>query len=263
MKKQSMTSALLFFCLAVAFPLFALDYSVGEGDVVKIKVYGHDDLTTVERVSGAGTIKFPLIGVVGVEGLSVSGLSEKIASLLADGYIVMPQVSVFIEEFRSQKTAVMGEVKNPGLYELKGNTTFHELLSMTGGLTKEAGDTAIIKRMSDEGSAVVNTIDLKRLLEEGDSSLNIPVFDGDTVYISRAGVVYVTGEVKKPDSYTVKEGTTVIQAVTMAGGLSDKAAEGRIRIIRKIDGVEKVIKKVKMDEKVLPDDVIVVPESYF
>jgi polysaccharide export outer membrane protein len=87
--------------------------------------------------------------------------------------------------------------------------------------------------------------------------------DGDTVYITKAGVFYVTGEVKKPDAYKYEEGTTAIKAITMAGGFTDKASKGRIKIIRKVDGKEDVIEKVKMDEPVLPDDVIIVPESFF
>lgn len=246
-------------------PVYSQDYIVGEGDVLKIAVYGHEDLSTIERVSGNGTINFPLIGNVVVSGLSVSQVSEEISRLLADGYIVLPQVSIFIEEFRSQKTVIMGEVIKPGLYELKGNTSFLELISMAGGLTVDAGDTAIIKRKGspDAEDENIRTIDLQRLLEEGDTSENIRMLDGDSVYISRAGLFYVTGEVKKPDAYKHKEGTTVIQAITMAGGLTDKAAAGRIRIIRKEDKTERVIKRVKMDELVLPDDVVVVPESYF
>jgi polysaccharide export outer membrane protein len=87
--------------------------------------------------------------------------------------------------------------------------------------------------------------------------------DGDSVYIARAGLFYITGEVKKPDAYKHEEGLTVIKAVTMAGGFTDKASSGRIRIIRKSGDREKVIEKAAMDEKVLPDDIILVPESFF
>lgn len=246
-------------------PLHAQDYRVGEGDVLKITVYGHNDLTTIERIGGEGTIKFPLIGVIKVSGLTVSSIADKIASLLADGYIVSPQVTVFIEEFASQKVVIMGEVRSPGLYELKGTTTFLELVSKAGGLTKDAGEMAIIKRSEGAGEdeEEIQTVDLLKLLKEGDTSVNVSMLDGDTVYIPKAGVFYVTGEVKKPDSYSHKEGTTVIQAITMAGGLTDKAASGRIKIIRKVDGSERVINKVKMDEPIFPDDVVIVPESYF
>ncbi len=259
MKKIIYSILIVLTCLNFA---HSQDYRVGEGDVLKITVYEHQDLTTVARVSGDGKILFPLIGEVKVEGLTTSEIAKKIASLLADGYIVNPQVTVFIQEYRSQKAIIMGEVNEPGLYELQGDTSFLELISKAGGLTKEAGDKAIIKRKKGNETSVI-TIDLKRLVEEGDTSLDINIVDGDSIYIPKTGVFYVTGEVKKPDAYKYEKGTTVIKAITMAGGFTDKAAAGRVKIIRKIDGKEIVLEKVKMDEVVLPDDVIVVPESFF
>ncbi len=255
--------SVLIFC-AVSVSL-AQDYIIGEGDVLKITVYDHDDLTTIARVSGDGVIIFPLIGEVGVKGLTLPQITQKISSLLSDGYIVAPQVSIFIQEFRSKKAFIMGEVHKPGLYVLPGQTTFLALLSEAGGLTKDAGDKAIIKRKVNPigEKEKILSIDLKRLIEKGDTSLDVPIMDSDSVYITKAGVFYVTGEVKKPDAYKYEEGTTVIKAITMAGGFTDKASTGRIKITRKVDGKEDVIAKVKMDEPVLPDDVIIVPESFF
>jgi polysaccharide export outer membrane protein len=244
---------------------FAQDYIVGEGDVLKITVYDHDDLTTTVRVSAEGAITFPLIGQVGVEGLTLSQISKKISKLLADGYIVDPQVNIFIEEFRSKKVFILGEVNKPGLHVLHGTTTFLELISEAGGLTKDAGDKAIIKRKPNPSgkNEITITIDLRSLLENGDTSQDIPIMDGDSVYIAKAGVFYVTGEVKKPDAYKFEEGTTIIKAVTIAGGFTDKASKGRVKIIRKNKGKEEVLENVNMDEPILPDDVIVIPESFF
>lgn len=254
------------FILLPATDLFPVqDYIVGEGDVLKITVYEHDDLTTVSRVTGDGYITFPLIGQVKVSGMTLAQISQKIVNLLADGYIVNPQVSIFIQEFRSKKAFIMGEVNKPGLYVLPGQTSFLSLISEAGGLTKDAGDKAIIKRNSNATNKVedIITINLRKLIKEGDTSLDVPIMDGDSVYIEKAGVFYVTGEVKKPDAYKYEEGTTVIKAITMGGGFTDKASKSRVKIIRKINGKEEILEKVKMDEPVLPDDVIVVPESFF
>lgn len=249
----------------IAPPLFAQDYVVGEGDVLKIMVYDHPDLTTVVRVGGEGSVLFPLIGQVKIAGLTVPEVSGRLAGLLSQGYIVSPQVTVFIEEFRSQKATIMGQVNRPGLYELKGYTTFLELLSKAGDLTKDAGDRAIIKRKGEgpDKREKVITIDLRRLIAMGDTTQDTPILDGDSIYVIKAGVFYVTGEVKKPDAYKHEEGTTVLKAITMAGGFTDKASTGRIRIIRKSQGREETIEKVRLDEPVLPDDVVVVPESFF
>ena len=244
-------------------PASAQEYMVGEGDVLKITVYGHDDLSTVERVSGEGLIRFPLLGEVSVKGLSISEVSERIARGLSDGFIVSPQVRVFVEEFRSQKVIIMGEIAKPGLYELKGRISFLELVSMAGGLAEDAGDTATIKRKISKGSEQIISLDLKKLIEEGNTALDVEITDGDSIYIAKSGMFYVTGEVNKPAAYKYTDGTTVIKAITMAGGFTDKAAEGRIKIIRKEHGKEQTLTRVHMDEKVLPEDVIVVPESLF
>lgn len=241
------------------------DYIVGEGDVLKISVYNHPDLLTIARIEGDGAILFPLIGQVHVAGMTVSKVSSKINELLADGYVVSPQVTIFIEEFRSQRATIMGQVNKPGLYELKGYTTFLEILSRAGDLSKDAGDSAVIKRKTNGDNPPEKSIviDLKKLIEMGDMSQNIPIFDGDNMYVTKAGVFYVTGEVKKPDAYKYENGMTIIMALTKAGGFTDKASTGRVRIIRKIDGKETVINRVKMDEAIMPEDVIVVPESFF
>lgn len=241
------------------------EYILGEGDIIKITVYGHQDLETVVRISGDGMINFPLLGRIRIAGMVSSQVSALIASRLSEGFIVDPQVSVFINEFRSQKAVIMGEVNRPGLYELKGATTFLELVSQAGGLSKDAGDTAIIKRKSPKNGAVedVITIDLQTLVEKGDYTLDIAIADGDSIFIVKAGLFYVTGEVKKPDAYRFTEGTTVLKAITMAGGFTEKAAPRKLRLIRKIEGVENVFEGVPLDELVYPDDVIVVPTSFF
>lgn len=247
-------------------PVVAQDYIVGKDDVLKITVYDHDDLTTTVRVSGDGTIILPLLNRVEVAGLTINQISNKITALFADGYIRNPQVNVFIEDFRSKKAVILGQINKPGLYELQGQTTFLELISKAGGLTKDAGDTTIIKRKqgpNDLEEKSVLTIDMIQLVEKGDTSQNIQIMDGDNIYIAKAGVFYVSGEVNKPDVYKFEENMTVIKAITMAGGFSDKAAKGGVKIIRKIQEREQVIEKVKMDEPIMQEDVIVVPESFF
>jgi polysaccharide biosynthesis/export protein len=243
----------------------AQDYVVGQGDVLTITVYDNDDLTTTARVSTSGAISIPLVGQVQVAGLQVSQAGKKISDLYADGYLIDPQVTVFIKEFRSRKATILGEVKNPGLHELQGNISFLEVVSSAGGFTSGAGDVAVIKRQKngDGTDQDVIVIDLKRLVEQGDLSQDLPIQNGDRIYVKKASVFYVSGEVKKPDAYKYEQGTTIIKAITLAGGFSDKASTGKVRIVRKEGDKETVFDAVKMDETVLPDDVIVVPESFF
>ncbi len=244
---------------------FAQDYIVGQDDILRITVYDHADLTTTARVSGDGLIGFPLIGSVKVAGLTTQQIARKITALLADGYIVNPHVSAFVAEYKSKKATILGQVLRPGIYVLSGDTTFLQLLSQAGGLAPDAGDRAILNRKSSVAGRAdsIITVDLQRLVAGGDTSLDVAVEDGDNIYIPKAGVFFITGEVKKPDAYKYEEGTTVITAITTAGGLTDKAAAGRIRIIRRVGGKERIIEKAGMDAPVKINDIIVVPESYF
>ena len=258
--KTAAAAALLlcFFCgMAVA-----EDYIIGSGDVLKISVYDHDDLQTVSRVSENGIIILPLLGQVKVNKLSISQTSNKIAALYSDGYIVNPQVSIFVQEFRSKKAVVLGHVKKPGLIELSGPTTFLELLSKAGGLAPDFGETATIKRVVDGKNKMIS-VNIKSLTMGGDMSQNIPIREGDTVYISKAGMCYVTGEVKAPDAYPCDGDATILKLITLAGGFSGKASRSGVRIMRIIAGKKTVIKDVEMGTRVQPDDIIVVPESFF
>ncbi|MDX9787064.1 MAG: SLBB domain-containing protein [Desulfobacterales bacterium] len=248
----------------IALPMNAQQYVVGEGDVMKITVYDHADLAQTVRVDGDGTIMVAFLGKVPVSGLTVTQVSEKLTRLYADGYLIEPQIGVFMEDFSSRKATILGQVSKPGLYEIRQHITFLELISTAGGLTADAGDMAVIKRKQsgDEKEQIIK-VDLKRLVQHGDTALNIPIEAGDNIYIQKAQMVYVNGEVKKPGLYKCENETTVIKAITLAGGFTDKAAATRVKIIRKKDGTETILENVKMDRMVYQDDVLVVPESFF
>jgi polysaccharide export outer membrane protein len=241
------------------------DYVVGGADVLAVTVYDNGDLNTVARVSSEGTIIMPLVGRVKVAGLKVSEVVKQITAMYADGYLVDPQVTVFVQEYRSSKATVLGEVNQPGLHELQGSISFLEVISKAGGFTHEAGNVAIVKRQKN-GQGVdpdVITINLKKLVEQGDLSLDLPIHNGDRIYVKKAPVFYVSGQVSRPDAYKLEQGTTIIKAITLAGGFTDKAAPTKVRIVRKVNNREEISEQVKMDALVQPEDVIVVPESFF
>lgn len=238
------------------------DYRVGDGDVLQVTVYDHPDLTTVVRVDNGGTIQFPLLGTMRIGGQTIRQAADQLAKALATGYIVNPQVSIFVQEFRSKKVTIVGQVTTPGLYELTGPTSLLELISKAGGLKVDAGDRIIVKRKTGGGEQQL-AIDRHALMERGDTALDIPLRDGDNVFVSQAGVFYVTGQVNKPAAYKLEDGASVIKGITMAGGFTNLAATKKVRIIRKVEGAEKVMENVPMHEMIKPDDVIVVPESFF
>lgn len=260
------------FCTGVIFLLIlfswqiprttAADYILGPGDVVKITVYDHNDLLTIARISDDGYIIMPLLGQVRVQDKTIPQSANHIAKLLADGYIINPQVNIFVQEFRSKKAIVLGHVNRPGLIEMSGPITLLELISQAGGLSEDFGETATIKRKGGGANKVV-TVDLKSLIEGGDLSQNIQIQDGDTLYVSKAGMCYVTGEVKSPNAYKCSGNITILKLITLAGGFTGKAAKSSVRVVRMINGKKTLFEDVEMDMLVQPDDVIIVPESFF
>jgi polysaccharide export outer membrane protein len=236
--------------------------AIGPGDVIRVTIHYQEELNTVSRVGETGEVTMPLIGKVTVGGLTTEEAAERIAARLADGYLVNPQVSVFVEEYRKVKGIVIGEVARPGLYELEKGTALFALISKAGGLTSDAGEKAIIRRKTGGKESII-TVDLNRLIEQGDMTQDVEIKDEDSIFISSAGVFYVIGEVRNPNAYKYSQGTTVIKAITLAGGFTDRANPEKVMLVRKVDGIEQKMEKVPMDESVRPDDLIIIPESLF
>lgn len=256
----------LLLCLGISAEVMAADPVININDILELSVFDHPEMAATVRVDGQGMVTLPLINRVKVQGLTVSEASSQIARMLADGYIVNPQVNIFVKNFRDQKASILGMVTKPGVYDISAKTTLLELISMAGGLSPEAGDTATIKREGTKdtsGNSQEMTIDLRRLVDKGDSALNIQIMEGDKIFVIKAGLFFVTGEVKKPDSYKYQDKLTVMKAIAMAGGFTDTASKGSVRIVRKVNGKEEVVSGVDMDALVRPDDVVVVPESFF
>ena len=241
---------------------FSADYVVGPGDVLRITVFEHENLGMVGRITENGFIIMPLLGPVEVGGSTISLISTKLAALLADGYLVKPMVNVFVEEFRSKSSVVLGHVNTPGLLELSGPTNLLQLLSKAGGLKDGSGDTATIKR-DNNGKKEVIVIDLVSLFEGGVLANNISIHDGDVVFVSKGGMCYVTGEVESPGAYPCKDEPTVLKLIALAGGFTGKAAKSNVNIVRVVDGEKDIIKSVDLQKSLLPDDVIVVPEGFW
>ena len=240
------------------------EYMVGAGDVLTVTVYGYDDMKATVRVNDNGEIQVPLLGPVKVAEMPISEVALLIQKKYADGYLTNPQVNVFVNEFRSKKAVILGQVAKPGVYELSGQTTFLELISKAGGLMEKAGDTATITHKGSESqNDNSETINIKELTEGGDLKENFEIEDGDNIVINKAGLCYVSGEVKKPDAYKIDNNTTVIKAITLAGGFTGKAKKESVTIVRIVDGAKETISNVPMDAAVYPDDIIIINESFF
>ena len=248
------------------------DYLIGPQDVVTIQVYDQADLGGKYSVEADGTFSFPLIGRVKAGGQTLRALEQDLKSKLADGYFRNPQVTVAIEQYRSQRVFVMGEVRQPGPVPLTGGMTLIEALARAGSTTSTAsGEVAIVRNSQGEvrgpvlpdqnsGSDVFRA-SIKEL-EGGALSQNLELRDGDTVFVPRAETIYVFGQVRTPGAYGVQANMTVLQALSLAGGVTDRGAMSRIRIARLLEGKRTEL-RVKLDDIVQPGDTIIVPERYF
>lgn len=265
--KNRLLILVLLFC-ACAAPLFAQnDYLVGSQDVLTITVFGEPELSGKYTVEQDGTFTFPQIGRIRAGGSTLRGLEQELKAKLADGYLKNPQVAVAIENYRSQRILVMGEVRSPGEYQLTGEMTLLSALARAGSTTPSASREATVVRPrknpkpNEEPSEVIK-VDLGEL-QAGNTGLNIQLQDGDTVNVLKAQSVFVTGQVKSPGAYSVEPGTTVQQVLSLAGGLTDRGSDSRIRISRTENGKPRVEINAKLTDVVKPGDTIIVRERFF
>lgn len=267
---------LLLLCLFLPSPLPAQgDYLIGKEDVLEIIVWGHDDLRRTMPVSLEGMISFPLIGEIQAIGISAANFEKAVAAKLGDGYIVNPQVTVTVKEFKSQRVFLMGEVRSPGTYAVTKENNLLYVLSQAGGPTKDAAEDVVIIRPrkpmdraltieeAEKNREQIIKVNLKDVLA-GDKKSNIAIHDGDSIVVPQplVSVFFVMGEVKSPGKYNLDKGTTVLMAISIGGGLTPKAAPNRTKITREQAG-KKVEIPTTMESLVLPGDTIIVPESFF
>jgi polysaccharide biosynthesis/export protein len=247
------------------------NYQIGRQDVLTITVFGEADLSGKFTVEEDGTFTFPLIGRVTAGGATLRDVEQQLKKRLADGYLRNPQITVSMETYRSQRILIMGEVRSPAEYQLTGDMTLLAALARAGGTTGAAGREAVIVRTPrrqalDENGRPTGEPEIIRVdladLQAGNLTLNIPLADGDTITVPKGQSVFVSGQVKSPGAFPVEPETTVLQVLTLAGGLTERGASGRIRIQRTVDG-KKVEIKAKLTDIVMPGDTIIVPEKYF
>jgi polysaccharide export outer membrane protein len=250
------------------------DYVVGPGDVLDIQVWDHSDLNRKVEVSQEGVFSFPFVGKVKASDLSVFQIEQLLVKKLADGYIVSPQVSISVTEYRNQKVFLFGEVMRPGTYVLKYRSHLLELISEAGGFTDKRGSTCVIVRpeageekelptsLQDAKKSEIIQVDIDTLISGTAQTPPFYLMPGDSVYVGEAEKVFVTGEVRSPGSLKWEKGLTVRQAISMAGGGTSRASVNRVQIIRSENGKETMIKP-NLADPVLPNDIIKIPESFF
>jgi polysaccharide export outer membrane protein len=297
-----LTTCFLVLVLLGSLPAQADDYEIGQGDVVQITVLGQAEMTGNFSVDSEGMMAFPVLGKVKASGMSTKELERKLTTLLADGYLKRPQVSVAMQEFKSQRVFVTGEVLKPGPYALKVDRSLLALVSDIGGYTPNAGHEIVVIRPPVGGGLPVLPIggaapetpaptadaadpaapsapppaagmtfdvpgaEVFRVsvieLQSGNPERNILLLAGDTVYVPRAAQVYISGSVARPGPIRFQEGMTLLQALTVAGGVTERGSQGRAKVLRTVEGKKQEV-KIKLTDPVQPEDTIIVPERFF
>ncbi|HZR30027.1 MAG TPA: polysaccharide biosynthesis/export family protein [Terriglobales bacterium] len=242
---------------------------VGNGDLINVSVEGAPDFSKDVRVNPRGEISLPMVGAIKVAGLTVEQAQEAVAKRLqAGGYFNNPQVTIFEKEYATQGISVLGEVQKPGIYPLFGPHSVLDAISAAGGTTPKAGNTILLTRRDQPN--LVQTIPLDFKKEQGGQS-NVAVNPGDTVVVSKAGIVYVVGDVRQPSGFVMENShLTVLQAIAMAQGANPTASLGHAKLIRKSSEgapqeipieLNKIMKAKAPDLQLQAEDILFVPSS--
>ncbi|MDR1424960.1 MAG: polysaccharide export protein EpsE [Azoarcus sp.] len=241
-----------------------LEYILGPGDIVRITVFQSPDLTTEARVSEKGTLTFPMIGTVTVGGLSISAAEKEIATRLREGgFVRLPQVNVLPLQIRGNQVSVLGQVNRPGRYPLEtANLRLTDIIATAGGIAQTGADTAVFIGTRG-GKLIRREIDISALFLSGDMTRDLPLADGDLVYVHRAPSFYIYGEVNRPGAFRLERNMSVMQGLASGGGTTPRGTTRGLRIHRRdASGTLKVVEP-GLDDLLQADDVIYVKESLF
>jgi polysaccharide export outer membrane protein len=237
---------------------------LGPGDGVRITVFQNPDLTTETRISERGMIVFPLIGEVKLSGLTVAEAGSRIADQLKRGnFIINPQVTLAVLQVRSRQVYVLGQVTRPGIYPLEENgTRLTDVLTLAGGVSPTGGDTVTLV-LTRSGKSEKREIDVPAMFRSGNLSENIEIENGDTLFVQRAPVFYIYGEVQHAGVYRLEPNMVVMQALSLGGGLTARGNEKKISIQRRLTNGKFVRLDARLTDPINVDDIIYVAESLF
>jgi polysaccharide biosynthesis/export protein len=261
------------------------DYVLGPEDQIAIRCIACEEISEKSMVIDAsGFINMPLIGRVQVGGMTAHDL-EKELNVRLKKYILDPQVSVLISEYRSQPVSVLGAVQRPGIQQLRGTRSLAEMLSLAGGITADAGYTVKVTRKAEMGKIdipgaetdpsgrfITAEINLESILDAKNPEHNITVRPFDVITVPRGQMIYVMGEVRKPGGFVLREreSISVLQALALAEG-TVVTAGGTARILRKTEGgaaktevvakLRDLLAGTRPDIPLLPNDILLIPKS--
>jgi len=252
------------------------DYVIGKDDLIEVGVFEVPELGGAARVSAGGTISLPLIGNIIASGKTPQQLERLIETELKKKYLNEPHVTVFVREYASQPVSILGAIRMPGMYQLKGQKSLLDMIAQAQGLSDSAGKTIqVIRRtrpdIGAEPQGELIAIDVEAL-QNGKIELNIPIYAGDVINVLNAGSVFVAGEVFRPGEFPLRYGknVTISQAVALGGGTTKDAKKKNALLIRyHSDGtreeievnIQKIMERSGKDISMMPNDILLVPSN--
>jgi len=225
---------------------------LGVGDAVRVTVFQQPDLTTETRISERGAISMPLVGEVKLAGMSATEAGAQIAGALKRGkFLNNPQVHVALTTLRSRQVSVLGMVARPGRYALdETSSQLADVVAAAGGVMPTGSESVVVKREGKE-----QRVDLlgKTFALQG----------GETIYVERAPVFYIYGEVPRGGAYRLEPNMTVMQGIAAGGGLTPRGSDRRLKLRRPQGNGKMVETDVSLQDAIKADDVIYVKEAIF
>lgn len=256
------------------------EYRIGKDDLIEVTVFEVPELAGTSRVTASGTISIPLLGPLYVAGRTPQEVERSVEEALKKRYINDPHATVFVREYASQPVSVIGAVRAPGIYQIKGQKSLLDMLAMAQGVDQGAGNIIQLIRSKTHGSGddpdgvrrEIIEINVEDLTENGKLALNVLVLAGDVINVLRAGSIFVVGEVIRPNEFVLRNGKniTVTQAVALANGFTKEAKKSACLVIRyHRDGTKeeipvdsaKVLRGDAIDVPMLPNDILFVPAN--
>jgi polysaccharide export outer membrane protein len=239
------------------------------GDIVEVNIFDAPEYTVRMPVSPAGQIAIPYAGLFHIEGMTSIEAAAAISRLFVQNQILRdPRVIVTTEQFGYSVT-VMGEVKSPGIYALAGKKRLVDMLTEAGGVSDRAGH--VIEIFPSGSMKNPQTVLWDPTLRENDNA-ELQIKTGETILVSRCGVVYVGGNVTRPGAYPLCESnhTTLSEVIALAQGTKPSSYAQRTLLLRASGSGTRVVQKVKLDDvlrgkqvdiTMQPDDIVFIPPS--
>jgi len=256
-----------------------VDYLIGRDDLIEVTVFEKPDLSSTTRVSASGTVTLSLGGEFKAAGKRPTELAKEIEVRLEEKYLNNPRVSVFVREYASQPVSVYGAVRAPGIYQLKGQKTLLEVLSMAQGRDTTAGNMVqVLRRGGQQGvadgsvsSPSTIVIDMEEL-DRGRTELNVPIQSGDIINVLQAGSIFVIGEVNHQGEFILRNGKniTALQALAYGAGPTKDAKRAKAMVVRIHEGgkreefpvdLDKIGKGLAPDMTMQADDILFIPSN--